>query len=70
MKTETTMTQRQQIMTATIARLEIYKLVDIYSWETIGREMVSRMSGDEARSFVEDFEDLYSSSIIEDEDAE
>jgi hypothetical protein len=70
MKTETTMTQRQQIMTANTARMEIYKLADIYSWETIGREMICRMSGDEARSFVEDFENLYSSSIIEDEDAE
>jgi len=28
-------------------------------YETVAREMVSRMSGDEAREFVEDFRSLY-----------
>jgi hypothetical protein len=34
-------------------------LADLYSWETIATEMISRMSGDEAREFVEDFQRLY-----------
>ena len=42
-------------LTANGARQAIYNLTSIYSWETIGSEMISRMSGDEARSFVEDF---------------
>ena len=64
------MTNEVQIMTANDARLAIYSLADMYSWETIGREMLSRMNGDEAESFLTDFTDLYSSSIVEDDDAE
>jgi hypothetical protein len=46
-------------LTASQARAAIYDLSDVYSWETIAREMVSRLSGDEAREFVEDFIRLY-----------
>lgn len=46
-------------MTASQARVAIFDLADQFSWETIAREMVSRMSGDEAREFVEDFISLY-----------
>ena len=53
-------------MTANDARMVICELADVSSWEIIGREMISRMSGDEARSFVEDFTDLYSSDTDED----
>lgn len=56
-------------MTANDARMAIYDLATSYSWAIIGREMISRMSGDEARSFVEDFTDLYSSDVDQDEDA-
>jgi hypothetical protein len=56
-------------MTANDARMAIYDLTGVYGWETIAREMISRMSGDEARSFVEDFTDLYSSDVDQDEDA-
>jgi hypothetical protein len=46
-------------LTASQARSAIYDLADLYSWETIATEMISRMSGDEAREFVEDFISLY-----------
>jgi hypothetical protein len=46
-------------LSASEARSAIYDLSDVYSWETIAREMVSRLSGDEARDFVEDFIRLY-----------
>ena len=46
-------------LTASQARSAIYDLADLYSWETIATEMISRMSGDEAREFVEDFQHLY-----------
>ena len=46
-------------LTASQARSAIYDLADLYSWETIATEMISRMSGDEAREFVEDFQRLY-----------
>ena len=46
-------------LTATEARSAIYDLADLYSWETIAAEMIARMSGDEAREFVEDFTRLY-----------
>ena len=46
-------------LSANNARLAVYDLADHFSWETIGRELVSRMSGDEAREFVEDFQSLY-----------
>jgi len=41
------------------ARCMICDLADVYSWETVAKEMISRMSGDEAREFVEDFKSLY-----------
>jgi hypothetical protein len=46
-------------LSATAARSAIYDLADLYSWETIACEMIARMSGDEAREFVEDFQRLY-----------
>ena len=46
-------------LTASQARVAIFDLADDFSWETVAREMVSRMSGDEAREFVEDFRNLY-----------
>lgn len=46
-------------LSASEARVAIFDLADDFSWETIGREMVSRMSGDEAREFLEDFQSLY-----------
>lgn len=46
-------------LSASAARCAIYDLADLYSWETVAREMVSRLSGDEAREFVEDFQRLY-----------
>ena len=46
-------------MSANQARVAIYDLADDFSWETVGRELISRMSGDEAREFVEDFRRLY-----------
>jgi hypothetical protein len=46
-------------LSASQARSAIYDLADDFSWETVAREMVARMSGDEAREFVEDFQRLY-----------
>ena len=46
-------------LTASQARSAIYDLADDFSWETVAREMVARMSGDEAREFVDDFQRLY-----------
>jgi len=46
-------------LTALQAKSSIYDLADLYSWETIAKEMVARMSGDEARDFLEDFTRLY-----------
>ena len=46
-------------LSASQARSAIYDLADLYSWETIATEMISRMSGDDAREFVEDFQRLY-----------
>ena len=46
-------------LTASQARSAIYDLADDFSWETVAREMVSRMSGDEAPEFVDDFQSLY-----------
>jgi hypothetical protein len=46
-------------LSANAARSAIYDLADQFSWETIAREMISQMSGDEAREFVEDFQNLY-----------
>jgi hypothetical protein len=46
-------------VSASQARGAICDLADQFSWETIAREMIDRMSGDEAREFVEDFQSLY-----------
>lgn len=46
-------------LSASEARSAICDLADRFSWETVAREMLSRMSGDEAREFVEDFQSLY-----------
>jgi hypothetical protein len=48
-----------ETLSATAARSAIYDLADQYSWETIATEMICRMSGDEAREFVNDFQRLY-----------
>jgi hypothetical protein len=42
-------------LSASQARSAICDLADQFSWETVAREMLSQMSGDEAREFVEDF---------------
>ena len=46
-------------LSASEARVAIFDLADDFSWETIGREMVSQMSGDQAREFLDDFIRLY-----------
>jgi hypothetical protein len=46
-------------LTASQARSAIFDLADQFSWETVAREMISQMSGDQAREFVEDFNSLY-----------
>lgn len=46
-------------LTANQAKSAIYDLADDFSWETVAKEMVARMSGDEARDFLEDFTRLY-----------
>jgi hypothetical protein len=46
-------------LSASAARSAIYDLADLYSWETVAAELVCRLSGDEAREFVEDFKRLY-----------
>lgn len=46
-------------MTANQAKSAICDLADLYSWETIAMEMIARLSGDEAREFVEDFNSFY-----------
>ena len=40
-------------------RCMICDLADHYSWETVAKEMIRRMTGDEAREFVEDFKSFY-----------
>jgi len=42
-------------LSASQAKSEIITLTDNFSWETVGREMIARMSGDEAREFLEHF---------------
>jgi hypothetical protein len=49
-------------LTVNEAKCAIYDLADDYSWETVAREMVARMSGDEARDFLSDFQRLYGDS--------
>jgi len=44
---------------ASEARSAICVLADEYSWETVAKEMIHRMTGDEAREFVEDFKSFY-----------
>ena len=46
-------------LTANEAKSAIYDLADEFSWETVAKEMVARMSGDEARDFLSDFKRLY-----------
>ena len=46
-------------LTANQAKSAIYDLADLYSWQTVAAEMIARMSGDEARDFLEDFTRLY-----------
>jgi hypothetical protein len=46
-------------LSASQARTAIFDLADQFSWETVAREMIGRLSGDEAREFVEDFQSLY-----------
>ena len=46
-------------LSASAARSAICDLADQFSWETVAREMLSQMSGDDAREFVEDFQRLY-----------
>jgi len=46
-------------LSASEARCAIYDLADDFSWETVAREMISQMSGDQAREFLEDFISLY-----------
>ena len=48
--------QIQQMREAREARNAISDLADHYSWETVAKEMIRRMSGDDARSFLEDWE--------------
>ncbi len=46
-------------LSASEARVAIFDLADDFSWETVAREMISQMSGDQAREFLEDFISLY-----------
>ena len=43
------------VTSASEARQWIWELADHHSWETVAKEMISRMSGDEAEEFVEHF---------------
>ncbi len=45
-------------LSATQARDKIIELAEEITFETVCREIVSRMSGDEAREFVEYFHDV------------
>ena len=42
-------------LSASEARSAIIDLADNFSWETVCREMIQNMSGDDARDFVEHF---------------
>ena len=48
--------QIQQMREAREARNAISDLADHYSWETVAKEMIRRMNGAEARSFLEYWE--------------
>lgn len=52
-------------LTANQAKSAIYDLADDFSWETVAKEMVARMSGDEARDFLDDFIRLYTEDHFE-----
>ena len=54
----TTTKKIQQLREAREAREAICDLADHYSWETIAREMLFRMSPAEARSFLKHMEDF------------
>ena len=41
--------------TASEAKSAIHDLADVYSWETIARELVAQMTGDDAREFLHYF---------------
>jgi hypothetical protein len=56
------LTPSDRRLTVNEAKCAIYGLADNYSWETVAREMVARMSGDEARDFLSDFQLLYGDS--------
>ena len=45
-------------LSASDARAKIVEMADNYSWETVCREIVLRMNGDEAREFVEHFDSV------------
>ena len=45
----------RQILSASEVRSAIFDLADDYSWETIAKEMIAQMSGDDARKFLDDF---------------
>ena len=45
--------------TASEAQSAICNLADQFSWETVARNMIDRMTGDERWEFVEDFNLLY-----------
>jgi hypothetical protein len=46
-------------LSASETRSAICVLADHYSWETVAKEMIHRMTGDEAREFLEDFKSFY-----------
>jgi predicted component of type VI protein secretion system len=48
--------QIQQMRDASEARDAVYDLSDYFGWKTLAEEMIRRMTGDEARSFLEDME--------------
>jgi Cys-tRNA synthase (O-phospho-L-seryl-tRNA:Cys-tRNA synthase) len=49
-------------LSATQAREKILEFADSYSFETVCLEIVNRMTGDEAREFVEHFHDVVMSN--------
>ena len=50
--------QIQQMREAREAREAVHDLSDYFSWEVLACEMICRMSGDEARSFLEWMQDF------------
>jgi Cys-tRNA synthase (O-phospho-L-seryl-tRNA:Cys-tRNA synthase) len=49
-------------LSAKQAREKILEFADSYSFETVCLEIVNRMTGDEAREFVEHFQDVVMSN--------